>query len=85
MMARYDSRNAAALAKLTKQGVQVKQYSKEILNAAQKAAMELYDEYAAKDADFKKIYESWKTFKAESDKWFGLNEYAMEGFLFGKS
>jgi TRAP-type mannitol/chloroaromatic compound transport system substrate-binding protein len=84
MMARYDARNAAALAKLTAQGVQVRQYSNEILTAAQKAAMALYDEFAAKDPDFKKIYENWKKFKAESDAWFGLNELTMESFLFGK-
>ncbi|GIV84660.1 MAG: ABC transporter substrate-binding protein [Candidatus Roseilinea sp.] len=85
MVARYDARNAAALAKLTAQGVQVKRFSNEILAAAQKAALGLYEEYASKDADFKRVYESWKKFKAETDKWFGLNEYAIEGFLFGAS
>ncbi|MCS7055111.1 MAG: TRAP transporter substrate-binding protein DctP [Thermoflexales bacterium] len=85
MMARYDARNSAALAKLVSQGVQVKQYSKEIVEAARKAAMALYDEFASKDADFKRVYDSWKAFKDETDKWFSLNEYTIESFLFGKA
>ena len=74
MMARYDAKNAAALKKLVAAGVQVKVYSKEILAAAQKAANELYDEQAGKDADFKTIYEGWKAFYTETEEWFKLNE-----------
>lgn len=85
MMARYDARNAAALAKLKAQGVQVKPYSKEILDAAKKAAQALYDEFAGKDADFKRVYDDWKAFKAESDSWFALNEFAFESYAFGAS
>jgi TRAP-type mannitol/chloroaromatic compound transport system substrate-binding protein len=83
MIARYDARNAAALAKLKDQGVTVKQYSKEILDAAKKAADALYAEFSGKDADFKAVYENWKAFKAQSDSWFGLNEFAFESYNFG--
>jgi len=83
MTARYDARNAAALEKLKEQGVQVKAYSKEILDAAKKASEALYADNAAKDADFKTIYENWKAFKAQSDPWFGLNEFAYESYMFG--
>jgi TRAP-type mannitol/chloroaromatic compound transport system substrate-binding protein len=84
MMARYDARNAAALAKLRAAGIEVRQYSQEIIEAARKAALELYDEFAAQDADFKRVYEDWKKFKAETDAWFGLNELTMETILFSK-
>lgn len=83
MMARYDARNAAALAKLKGEGVQVKEYSKEIMDAASKESDALYADFAAKDADFKAVFDNWKAFKAESDPWFGLNEYAYERFIFG--
>jgi TRAP-type mannitol/chloroaromatic compound transport system substrate-binding protein len=83
MMARYDARNAAALEKLKGQGVQVKQYSKEIMDAAKKAAEGLYNESAAKDADFKAIYDNWKAFKAQSDPWFALNELAYANYTLG--
>ncbi len=82
MMARYDARNAAALKKLVDGGVQVKQYSKEIMDAGRKAALGLYDEFAAKDADFKTIYESVKAFQAQTNPWFGLNEFAYENYIF---
>jgi TRAP-type mannitol/chloroaromatic compound transport system substrate-binding protein len=84
MMARYDARNAAALARLRAAGVELRQYSPEIIEAAQKAALTLYNEFAAQDADFKRVYDDWKKFKAETDAWFGLNELAMENILFGK-
>ncbi|MDW8396428.1 MAG: TRAP transporter substrate-binding protein [Anaerolineae bacterium] len=85
MMARYDARNAAALEKLRKEGVQLRQYPKAVLDAAKKAADELYAEFSDKDADFKRIFEQWKKFKQETDSWFGLNEYAIESYLFGKA
>jgi len=83
MVARYDARNAAALARLKAAGVELRQYSQEIIEAAQKAALAINDEFAAQDADFKRVYEDWKKFKAETDAWFGLNELAMETILFG--
>ncbi|MCS6773741.1 MAG: TRAP transporter substrate-binding protein DctP, partial [Thermoflexales bacterium] len=46
MMARYDARNAAALERLRKEGVQVKPFSKAILDAAKKAADEMYAEFS---------------------------------------
>ncbi|MDW8292855.1 MAG: TRAP transporter substrate-binding protein [Anaerolineae bacterium] len=84
MMARYDARNAAALKKLRDAGVQLRQYPKAIIDAAKKAADELYAEFSSKDADFRRIFAEWKKFKEETDSWFGLNEYAMESYLFGK-
>jgi TRAP-type mannitol/chloroaromatic compound transport system substrate-binding protein len=82
MMARYDTRNAAALKRLQAAGVQVKPYSKEILDAARKAALALYEENSAKDPDFKAIYDGWRKFQAESNPWFGLNELTYENFVF---
>jgi TRAP-type mannitol/chloroaromatic compound transport system substrate-binding protein len=55
MLARYDTRNSEALEKLLKTGVQLRAYSQEILEAAEKASFALYDEFAAKDADFKAV------------------------------
>jgi TRAP-type mannitol/chloroaromatic compound transport system substrate-binding protein len=80
MMARYDARNAAALKKLIAAGVEVRTYSKEILDAAKQAAFALYEEQAAKDADFKAIYENWKVFLEEAKGWFKLNEFFYEQY-----
>ncbi|MCS6774512.1 MAG: TRAP transporter substrate-binding protein DctP [Thermoflexales bacterium] len=83
--ARYDARNAAALQKLQQEGVQLRQFPKEIMDEAQKVAREIFNDFAARDADFKRVYESWSKFKTETDSWFGLNEFAISGYLYGKS
>ena len=56
MLAKYDARNPAALRRLLGAGTQLRPFSQEILEAAYKAANEVYDEVSAKNADFKKIY-----------------------------
>jgi len=76
MLARYDAKNSSGLKKLVDAGVQIKSYSKEIMDAARKASDELFAEQSGKDADFKAIYENWKAFLDETNAWFKLNELA---------
>ncbi|MBS3027974.1 MAG: TRAP transporter substrate-binding protein [Dolichospermum sp. DET50] len=84
MLARYDTRNSEALEKLLKTGVQLRAYSQEILAAAEKASFALYDEFAAKDADFKAIYEQWKPFRDRMYAWNNLNEGSLTRYAYGK-
>ena len=81
MLARYDARNNAALKRLLDAGVKLRPYSQEILEAAEKAAFELYDELAASDADFKTIYEPWKAFREGVQKWHDVNEGAYSRYV----
>lgn len=81
MMARYDARNNEALERLVASGVKLRPYSDAILEAAQKAAFELYDEFAAKDADFKTIYEGWKAFRDRVQRWHSINENKFTTFV----
>ncbi len=82
--ARYDARNAAALKRLQAAGVQLRPFPKSILDAAKKVSDEIFSSIAERDTDYKRIFESWRRFKTETDAWFGLNEFAMESYLFGK-
>jgi TRAP-type mannitol/chloroaromatic compound transport system substrate-binding protein len=84
MLARYDARNSEALEKLLKTGVQVRPYSQEILEAAEKASFALYDEFGAKDADFKAVYEIWKPFRDRIYAWNNLNEGSLTRYAYGK-
>ncbi|WP_413173490.1 TRAP transporter substrate-binding protein [Anabaena azotica] len=84
MLARYDARNSEALEKLLKTGIQVRPYSQEILEAAEKASFALYDEFAAKDADFKAVYEQWKPFRDRMYAWNNLNEGSLTRYAYGK-
>lgn len=82
MLARYDTRNNEALQKLTAAGAQLRPYSDEILAAAEKAAFEIYDEFAAKDADFKTVFEGWKQFRDRVYTWNNLNEGSFTRFIY---
>jgi TRAP-type mannitol/chloroaromatic compound transport system substrate-binding protein len=74
MLARYDARNNEALGRLVAAGVQLRSYSQEILEAAEAASFELYDELAAGNADFAAVYEPWKTFRDGIFAWHNVNE-----------
>lgn len=84
MLARYDARNSEALERLKKTGTQILPYSQEILAAAEKESFALYDEFAAKDADFKAVYEQWKAFRDRIYTWNGLNEASFSSYAYGK-
>jgi TRAP-type mannitol/chloroaromatic compound transport system substrate-binding protein len=82
MLARYDARNNEALQSLLSSGTQVRPYSEEILQAASKAAFALYDDFAAKDADFKAVYEPWKQFRDRIYAWDKLNQGSFTNFVY---
>ena len=81
MMAKYDSKNPAALRRLVGAGAQLRPFSPEIMEAAYKATNELYEEIGAKNADWKKIYESMKAFRNEEYLWFQVAEYTFDNFM----
>jgi TRAP-type mannitol/chloroaromatic compound transport system, periplasmic component len=81
MLAKYDARNPAALRRLLGAGTQLRPFSQEILEAAYKAANEVYDEVSAKNPDFKKVYESIRGFRNEEYLWFQVAEYSYDTFM----
>ena len=82
MMAEYDAKNPQALRRLIANGVKLHRYPNELLRAAQKAAFEFYDEEAAKNPAFKKIYTAW--FKAREDAlaWGSVAEQGYDSFAY---
>lgn len=83
VMARYDARNPGALANLvSNEGVQLKRFPDEVLAAARKTSFELYDELAAGDATYRKVYEAWKNFREGSNRWFATSELGFTDFAF---
>jgi TRAP-type mannitol/chloroaromatic compound transport system substrate-binding protein len=81
LLAKYDARNPAALRRLIGAGAQLRPFSLEILEAAYKAANEIYDEISAKNADFKKMYDSLREFRNEEYLWFQVAEYGFDTFM----
>jgi TRAP-type mannitol/chloroaromatic compound transport system substrate-binding protein len=81
MLAKYDAQNPAALRRLVNSGTQLRQFSREILQACQKAANEVYEETAAKNPTFKKVYEPWNKFLAEQNLWFRVAEFGFDNYM----
>jgi TRAP-type mannitol/chloroaromatic compound transport system substrate-binding protein len=84
VLAEYDAKNPAALGRLIKAGAKLSMFSKEIFDACFKAANEVMDETAAKNPDFKKIYEPWKRFRNDEFQWFQVAEQSYANYTFGK-
>jgi TRAP-type mannitol/chloroaromatic compound transport system substrate-binding protein len=84
MQALYDSRNPAALARLLKNGVKLRFFSKEIMEACYKAAMNAMEEEASKNAKFKKIHDPWKRFLQDQNQWFSVAEVPLQNFMISR-
>ena len=84
MPARYDIKNGAALKNLVAGGTQLRPYSPEIMAAAEQASFQLFDELAAKDADFKAVYEPWKEFRTGVYEWNKINEGSFANYVYSK-
>lgn len=81
MQAEYDTKNPAALARLLKNGVKLRTFSNEIMDACYKAANDVMNEEAAKNAKFKTIYEPWKRFRQDQNVWSSVAESKIQDFL----
>ncbi len=81
MMAEYDDKNPPALRRLVQAGVKLKSFSPEIMEAAYKAAVQLYADESAKNPAFKKIYDPFLVYQKTQNQWFGVAELRMDQFL----
>ncbi len=81
MMAAYDSRNPKVYKKLVGSGTRVHVFPNTLMINAHQIAFKIYDEEAARNASFKKIYEPWKKFRGDITLWHSTAESAMQNFL----
>lgn len=81
MLSRYDALNREALKSLVDSGTKLTAYPAEILQAAQKATTEYYQEQVTKSTDFKKVYDQWNQFRAEIVQWNKINELSFTSFI----
>ena len=82
MLARYDAVNPAAMRALKKKGASFKRFPGDILKAAQVQSFDLFEDTAAKDATYKKIYADWKEFRALAYEWNSIGELGYEEYAF---
>jgi len=63
MLDEYTARNHGALAELVNtHGVEVRQFPNDVMRIFERLSWQLYEELAAKDSQFDKVYTSYKTF-----------------------
>ena len=85
MLAQYDTKNPNAMRKLVSEGAQLRAFPRPVMEAAYKAAFELYDELSAKSPEFKKIYGAWRKFRDDEYLWFRVAEHTFDNFVFAQS
>jgi TRAP-type mannitol/chloroaromatic compound transport system substrate-binding protein len=83
MVAKYDAQNPAALKRLVAGGTQLRGFSREVMVASYKAALQVYNEAGEKSPAFKKIYASMVKFRDEQLLWFRVAEKGFDDFMHG--
>jgi TRAP-type mannitol/chloroaromatic compound transport system substrate-binding protein len=82
MLAKYDHLNVISIKKLVASGAKLTPWPRDVLEAAWKASHQLYDEIAAKNDKFKKIYGPWKAYRDDQYQWFRVAELSFANFSF---
>jgi TRAP-type mannitol/chloroaromatic compound transport system substrate-binding protein len=81
MVAKYDAVNPAALRRLAAAGTQLRPFPREVLQACWQSANKIYEETSAKNAKFKKVYDSWVKFRDEEQLWWRVAELTFDNFM----
>ena len=80
--AKYDAQNPQALRRLVASGTKLRPFPKQVMEASEKAAFELYDELMGKSEHWKRIYPQWKKFRDEQFLWFRVAESTYDNYSF---
>jgi TRAP-type mannitol/chloroaromatic compound transport system substrate-binding protein len=81
LMAKYDALNPAALRRLLAGGTQLRAFPKPVLDASYAAAQEIYKETNEKNAEFKKVHDSYFGFLRDQIAWFGVAEGRFDDYM----
>jgi len=81
MQAKYDALNPAALKSLVAAGSKLRPFPQDVMNAAFKAAMSLYDELNTKNESWRKVYADYSKFRADQNLWFRFTEMGFDRFM----
>ncbi len=81
MQARYDGLNPGALKQLVGAGTKLRPFPADVMNAAFKASMTVYDELNGKNPAWAKIYADFSKFRADQNLWFRFTEATFDRFM----
>ncbi|CAA7618055.1 TRAP transporter substrate-binding protein [Magnetospirillum sp. UT-4] len=80
MQAKYDVLNIGAIKRLVGAGTQLRPFPKDVMLAAQTAAFKLYEDTAAENPKFSKVYRPWKAFREDIQLWWKVAEFNFDAF-----
>jgi TRAP-type mannitol/chloroaromatic compound transport system substrate-binding protein len=78
--AAYDARNPQALKRLISNGVQLRPFSQQIMEACLKASNEVNAETSATNPEYKKVLQSMEAFRNDEYLWWQVAEYGFDSF-----
>ena len=85
MLVRYDAANPPALQRLIDEhGVQVRAFPQDFLRAAWRESNAYLEELAGSNAEFARVYNPWKRFRAETFRYFAGNEQSYMTIAFAE-
>ena len=84
MMSEYDAKNPPALKQLLAEGVELVPFSDDVMEAAQQVTIEKLNALASENPGFRKVYDHWRKFQEESNRWFATAEKRYSEFAFGR-
>lgn len=82
MMVEYDAKNPPALQRLVDGGVQLAPFPQDVMESAREASVSLFEETAAADAGYRRVYDAYRQFQRESDRWFATAEKTYADFAY---
>lgn len=81
MSAKYDALNPPALKRLVAAGAILKAFPPDVMEACWKTANEAYDELAAKNPNFKRIYDHFVAFRDDQYLWNQVVDLTMDSYM----
>jgi TRAP-type mannitol/chloroaromatic compound transport system substrate-binding protein len=84
MLADYDANNMQAMRRLIANGVELKAFPKDFMEAAYKETFQMYEEDQKQNPDFAKIYGPWLDFREKIINWFRISEGSYEFFVYNQ-
>lgn len=81
MQAKYDALNPAALKRLVANGTKLLPFPNEVMDACFAAANQLYEETSAKNADFKKVYDAYRPYRADQYTWAQIADFTHDRYM----
>jgi TRAP-type mannitol/chloroaromatic compound transport system substrate-binding protein len=81
VLGKYDYVNPAALKRLASQGVQLRAFPQDTMEASYNAALEIYADLSRTNPLFKKLYDSLVTYRSDSLVWQQVAEFSFDSFM----